>query len=32
MHIGKPELEQLTTVVGRAFFGFLAWRTAAGYV
>jgi membrane protease YdiL (CAAX protease family) len=27
MHIGKPELEQLTTVVGGAFFGFLAWRT-----
>ena len=27
MHIGKPELEQLTTVLGGAFFGVVAWRT-----
>jgi membrane protease YdiL (CAAX protease family) len=27
MHIGKPELEQLTTVLGGAFFGIVAWRT-----
>lgn len=27
MHLGKPELEQLSTVIGGAFFGILAWRT-----
>jgi hypothetical protein len=27
MHIGKPELEQLSTVLGGAFFSILAWRT-----
>jgi hypothetical protein len=27
MHMGKPEMEQLTAVVGGAFFGFLARRT-----
>jgi len=27
MHVYKPELEQLSTVVGGAFFGILAWRT-----
>ena len=29
MHIGKPELEQLSTVLGGAFFGILAWRTTS---
>jgi membrane protease YdiL (CAAX protease family) len=27
MHVWKPEIEQLSTVVGGAFFGLLAWRT-----
>lgn len=27
MHVWKPEIEQLSTVVGGAFFGILAWRT-----
>jgi membrane protease YdiL (CAAX protease family) len=27
MHVYKPELEQLSTVLGGAFFGILAWRT-----
>lgn len=27
MHLHKPELEQLSTIVGGAFFGLLAWRT-----
>ena len=27
MHLGKPELEQISTLIGGAFFGLLAWRT-----
>lgn len=27
MHIGKPEIETLTTIFGGAGFGFVAWRT-----
>jgi membrane protease YdiL (CAAX protease family) len=27
MHLWKPELEELSTVIGGAFFGLLAWRT-----
>ena len=27
MHVWKPEIEQLSTVIGGAFFGLLAWRT-----
>jgi uncharacterized protein len=27
MHVWKPEIEQLSTVIGGAFFGILAWRT-----
>lgn len=27
MHVWKPEIEQLSTVVGGALFGLLAWRT-----
>jgi membrane protease YdiL (CAAX protease family) len=27
MHVWKPEIEQLSTVLGGAFFGLLAWRT-----
>lgn len=27
MHVWKPEVEQLSTIVGGAFFGLLAWRT-----
>jgi uncharacterized protein len=27
MHMWKPEIEQLSTVIGGAFFGILAWRT-----
>ena len=27
MHLWKPQLEQLSTIVGGAFFGLLAWRT-----
>lgn len=27
MHVWKPEIEQLSTVLGGAFFGILAWRT-----
>ncbi len=27
MHLWKPELEQLSTILGGAFFGILAWRT-----
>ena len=27
MHLGKPELETLSTIFGGAGFGFLAWRT-----
>jgi membrane protease YdiL (CAAX protease family) len=27
MHMWKPEIEQLSTVLGGAFFGILAWRT-----
>ena len=27
MHLWKPQLEQLSTVLGGAFFGILAWRT-----
>jgi uncharacterized protein len=27
MHVWKPEIEQLSTIVGGAFFGLLAWRT-----
>ena len=27
MHLGKPELEQLSTVLGGGLFGILAWRT-----
>ena len=27
MHVWKPELEQLSTIVGGVFFGILAWRT-----
>jgi membrane protease YdiL (CAAX protease family) len=27
MHLYKPQLEQLSTVLGGAFFGILAWRT-----
>ena len=27
MHVWKPEIEQLSTLVGGAFFGLLAWRT-----
>ena len=26
-HIGKPELETMTTVIGGAGFGWVAWRT-----
>jgi len=26
-HIGKPELETLSTIFGGAAFGYLAWRT-----
>ena len=29
MHLWKPELEQLSTVIGGAFFGLLAWRTGS---
>jgi len=27
MHVWKPEIEQLSTLVGGAVFGLLAWRT-----
>jgi membrane protease YdiL (CAAX protease family) len=27
MHLGKPELETLTTIFGGAAFGFIAWQT-----
>jgi len=27
MHVWKPEIEQLSTLAGGAFFGLLAWRT-----
>ena len=27
MHMWKPEIEQLSTLIGGAFFGLLAWRT-----
>ena len=27
MHVWKPELEVLSTIVGGVFFGILAWRT-----
>lgn len=27
MHLGKPEIETLTTILGGAGFGFVAWRT-----
>lgn len=27
MHLGKPEIETLTTIFGGAGFGFVAWRT-----
>lgn len=27
MHLGKPEIETLTTIFGGAAFGFIAWRT-----
>jgi membrane protease YdiL (CAAX protease family) len=27
LHVGKPEIELLSTVLGGAFFGILAWRT-----
>lgn len=27
MHLGKPELETLSTILGGAGFGFVAWRT-----
>ena len=27
MHVWKPQLEQFSTILGGAFFGFLAWRT-----
>jgi uncharacterized protein len=27
MHLWKPDIEQLSTVLGGAFFGILAWRT-----
>jgi len=27
MHLGKPELETLTTIFGGAAFGFVAWRS-----
>ncbi len=27
MHLGKPEIEALTTIFGGAGFGFVAWRT-----
>jgi len=27
MHLGKPELETLSTIFGGAAFGFIAWRT-----
>jgi CAAX protease family protein len=27
MHVWKPEIEQLSTIIGGAFFGLLAWRT-----
>ena len=27
MHVYKPEIEQLSTVLGGAFFGIVAWRT-----
>jgi uncharacterized protein len=27
MHVWKPQVEQLSTVLGGAFFGILAWRT-----
>jgi membrane protease YdiL (CAAX protease family) len=27
MHVWKPELEQISTIIGGAFFGILAWRT-----
>ncbi len=27
MHLGKPEIETLTTIFGGAGFGFIAWRT-----
>ena len=27
MHVWKPQIEQLSTVLGGAFFGILAWRT-----
>ena len=27
MHLGKPEIETMTTIFGGAAFGFIAWRT-----
>ena len=27
MHVWKPQIEQLSTIIGGAFFGILAWRT-----
>ena len=29
MHMWKPQIEQLSTVLGGAFFGILAWRTGS---
>lgn len=29
MHLGKPELETLSTIFGGAAFGFVAWRTGS---
>ena len=29
MHVWKPQIEQLSTVLGGAFFGILAWRTGS---
>jgi membrane protease YdiL (CAAX protease family) len=29
MHMWKPQIEQLSTVIGGAFFGILAWRTGS---
>jgi membrane protease YdiL (CAAX protease family) len=29
MHLGKPEVETLTTIFGGAAFGFVAWKTGS---
>ena len=29
MHLGKPEVETLTTIFGGAAFGFVAWRSGS---